>query len=164
MIYRGPGFLAVVWFGSSLNPSPPFPVTKLSLFLSLPVCRRLSLLTGVGRRGWGRSQIIQPTRKPGPLQIIQRSLHCYKWIRKLNLCTGKVAVCCWLVIHISNSCLHGNLVCTVHTPVVLQDSCPVRTPDLYMLYQFCRKLIKDTAGMHWVWGGGRLARPYTRHI
>ncbi len=37
MIYRGPGFLAVVWFGSSTTPSPS-PVTKLSLFLSLPVC------------------------------------------------------------------------------------------------------------------------------
>ncbi len=37
IIYRGPGFLAVVWFGSSPTPSP---VSKLSLFLSLPLCRR----------------------------------------------------------------------------------------------------------------------------
>ncbi len=53
MIYRGPSFPAVVWFGSSptaLTPHPP--VSKLSLFLSLPVCRRSSLLKGeAGGRG-----------------------------------------------------------------------------------------------------------------
>ncbi len=50
MIYKGSGFLAIVWFGSS--PIPPSPVNKLSLFLSVPVCRRSkpsNLLTeGVG--------------------------------------------------------------------------------------------------------------------
>jgi hypothetical protein len=30
----------------------------LSLFLSISVCRRLSLLTGKGGRGWVRSQIM----------------------------------------------------------------------------------------------------------
>ncbi len=44
VIYRGPGFLAT-------NISP---VDKLSLFLSLPVCRRSRLLTGVGVRGGER--------------------------------------------------------------------------------------------------------------
>ncbi len=38
-------------------PPAPSPGSKLSLFLSLPVCRRSSLLTG-GGRGRGRSQII----------------------------------------------------------------------------------------------------------
>jgi hypothetical protein len=42
MIYRGPGFLAVV-FGSL-----HLPIIKLSLFLSLPVCRPSSLRTGEG--------------------------------------------------------------------------------------------------------------------
>jgi hypothetical protein len=57
MIYRGPGFLAVVWFGISPTPShTTSPVSKLSLFLSLPVCRRSSLLTEKGGRG--RSQIM----------------------------------------------------------------------------------------------------------
>ncbi len=41
------GFLSVVSFGSSPTPSP-FSVSKLSLFLNLPVCRRSSLLTGGG--------------------------------------------------------------------------------------------------------------------
>ncbi len=36
IIHRGPGFLAVVWFDSSFNPSSP--VSKLSLFHSLPEC------------------------------------------------------------------------------------------------------------------------------
>ncbi len=40
---------------------PPSPISKLTLFLSLPVCRQTSLLVMRGvRRGWGRSQIIQP--------------------------------------------------------------------------------------------------------
>jgi hypothetical protein len=48
MIYRGPGFLAVVCIGYSPTPLALTPVLKLSLFLSLPVCRRPSLLTGEG--------------------------------------------------------------------------------------------------------------------
>ncbi len=39
------------------RPPAPSPVSNLSLFLSLPVCRRLSLLMreGGGGRGWARS-------------------------------------------------------------------------------------------------------------
>jgi hypothetical protein len=50
MIYRRPGFLAAIWFSSSLNHLSPSPISKLSLFLCLPVCRRSSFLAG-GRRG-----------------------------------------------------------------------------------------------------------------
>jgi hypothetical protein len=42
-----------LWFCSSPTPSLS-PVSKLSLFLGLPVCRRR------GRRSWARSQIIRP--------------------------------------------------------------------------------------------------------
>ncbi len=49
MIFEGPGFLAVIRFGPTLTP-PPF-VSKLPLFLSIPVCRLLILLTGVGVGG-----------------------------------------------------------------------------------------------------------------
>ncbi len=35
MIYEGPGFLAVVWFGSSPTPLASSPVGKLFLFLTL---------------------------------------------------------------------------------------------------------------------------------
>ncbi len=45
MIYRGPGMFTVVWFGSS----PPSPVSKSSLFLSLLVCCWSSSLIGEGR-------------------------------------------------------------------------------------------------------------------
>ncbi len=55
MIYRGPGFLAVVWLGSS-------PI-NLSLFLSSPVCRWSSLLTEEGERGWGRSKNHRTAKK-----------------------------------------------------------------------------------------------------
>ncbi len=37
MIHRGTGFHTVVWFGSTPTPLPTSPVSKLSLFLSLPV-------------------------------------------------------------------------------------------------------------------------------
>jgi hypothetical protein len=46
MIYKGPGFVAVVDWAPHPLPSPPPPVNKLSLFISLPVCRQSSLLTG----------------------------------------------------------------------------------------------------------------------
>jgi hypothetical protein len=51
MIYGGPRFLAVVWFGSS---RPLHPLRELSFFLSLPVCRRSSLLTEERGVGGGR--------------------------------------------------------------------------------------------------------------
>jgi hypothetical protein len=55
MIHRGPGFLAVVWFGSSPSP-PPSSVSKFSIVLSLPV----GLTDGEeGGKGVGRSQIIR---------------------------------------------------------------------------------------------------------
>ncbi len=85
MIYRWPGFLAVIWFGSTPSPSPS-PVSKLSPFLILPVCRRSLFvflifhwykdctvyhgdyhkpLTAGRERGWkGRGTT---PRKPGPL-------------------------------------------------------------------------------------------------
>jgi hypothetical protein len=48
MIYRGPGFLARRMIWVLPHPLPLSPVSKLSLFLSLPVCRMSSLLTGEG--------------------------------------------------------------------------------------------------------------------
>jgi hypothetical protein len=67
MIYRGPGFLAVVGFGSTPTPFPS-PVSKLPLFLSLPMCRRSCLLT---EEGGGEGVDVEPNhttaRKPGPL-------------------------------------------------------------------------------------------------
>jgi hypothetical protein len=75
MIYRGAGFLAVVCFGFSPISFPLSPVRKLSLLLSLPVCRRSSLLTGEeGGGGGGGAKSYDGERKPGPLYIIQYSL------------------------------------------------------------------------------------------
>ncbi len=63
MSYRGPGFLAVIWYGSS--PFPNSLGNKLALFLSLPVCRGLNLLTGA--EGVGAEPNHTITRRPGPL-------------------------------------------------------------------------------------------------
>ncbi len=69
MIYRGPGFLAVVWFGSSPTPSP---VSKLHrrhtgrLRKRETTCSRERAEEGVGE---------EPTAgKPGPLKVVQYSL------------------------------------------------------------------------------------------
>ncbi len=62
MLYRGPGILVGVRLGSSPTPFiPPSPVNDLDVFLSIPVCRRSSLLTGEGGEGVDtRSQNILP--------------------------------------------------------------------------------------------------------
>ncbi len=81
MIYGGPGFLAVISSGYSPNPHPS-AASKLALFRSLPVCRRLSLQKGEecgeGVRG-GKEPNHTTTRKYGPLKIIQYSRkHIFK--------------------------------------------------------------------------------------
>ncbi len=53
VIYRGPGFLAVVWFGFSHTPFSPSPVSKMSLFLNLHGVAGRAYLQG---RGWGGGQ------------------------------------------------------------------------------------------------------------
>ncbi len=55
-----------------LLPSP-LPVNKLSLYLSLPVCRQSSLVTGEGDGG-GEEPNYSTARKPGPIWIIQYPL------------------------------------------------------------------------------------------
>jgi hypothetical protein len=54
MVYRGPGFLRS-YDSAPCPPPPPFHLSKLSFFLSLPVCRCSTLR----ERGWARSQIIR---------------------------------------------------------------------------------------------------------
>jgi hypothetical protein len=66
MIYRGPGFL---WFGLLDHSLTPSPVSKLFLFLSLPVCRRSSLLTEEGIEGAGKELNHTTARKPGPFAL-----------------------------------------------------------------------------------------------
>jgi hypothetical protein len=79
----------------SIPSPPPFsPVSKLSLlFLSLPVCRRSSLLTdeGDGEGVGARSQIIRPRESLG----LYKSLNRYSgttspsaWIRKTIMVSG----------------------------------------------------------------------------
>ncbi len=68
MYYRGPGLLAVVQY--DLAPPPLPPVSKLSIFLSLPVCRRWRLLMlEKEKEEGGREKEPNRTaaRKPGPL-------------------------------------------------------------------------------------------------
>jgi len=67
MIYRGPGCLSVVWFGSSLTPSPPLPWASCLSF-------SVFLCTAVGRAYWrervegvGEEPTHATGRKPGPL-------------------------------------------------------------------------------------------------
>jgi hypothetical protein len=75
MNYGGPGFSHSRMIIDLAPPNPPShsPVSKLSLFLSLPVWRWSGLLTG-GIDGVGEEPNHTTARKPGPLQIIQYSL------------------------------------------------------------------------------------------
>jgi hypothetical protein len=75
MIYRGPGLLAVVWFGSLPTLSPPYPVSRLDRRRHTGRLRkRDNLLTGEGEGGWSRSRIIP-----------QESLVLYKLVNTLCL-------------------------------------------------------------------------------
>ncbi len=57
MSYREPGFLPVVWIGSSPTLSVPSPISKLDWRHTLRLRKRDNLLTG---GGWARSRIIWP--------------------------------------------------------------------------------------------------------
>ncbi len=59
MIYRGPGFLAVVWFGSSPTPFPPHvSLSQSSCVTTVEHTDR----RGGGGRGWARSQVMRPRK------------------------------------------------------------------------------------------------------
>jgi hypothetical protein len=67
-IYRGPGFLAVVWSGSSPHPLPLLP-SSFSVLLRVV---GWAYWKERGKEGVGESNTT--ARKPGPLEIIQYSL------------------------------------------------------------------------------------------
>ncbi len=67
MIHRGPGFLAVVWFGSSPPALPPFPLRKLGLRHTGGLRKRDNWLIGEGG-GVAMEPIDTTARKPGPLE------------------------------------------------------------------------------------------------
>ncbi len=72
-MYRGPGLLAVVWFGSSPSP-PPSPVSKLDRRHTGRLRKKDNLLTEEGGGGAGEGPNHTTAWKPGPLEIIQYSL------------------------------------------------------------------------------------------
>ncbi len=72
MIYRGPVFLAVVWFGSSPTPSHLFRQQFVSLSQSSCVSPVL-LIQGIEGGGGGKGAK-STTRMPFHLKIIQCSL------------------------------------------------------------------------------------------
>ncbi len=85
IIYRWPGFLAIVWFGSSPTPLSSQQVVSLSQSSCVsPVeikCRR------GGGGGAGEEPNHTTAKKPGPLYIIQYSLHEKTKLNFLNTST-----------------------------------------------------------------------------
>ncbi len=74
MIYRGPGFLADVWFRISPTYLPPPLSHQQVVSLSFFMCRRSSLLTAEGPERVGEEPSRTTAKKPGPLYVIQHSL------------------------------------------------------------------------------------------
>jgi hypothetical protein len=73
MIYRVPGFLAVVY--SSPPPPPPLPSAScLSFSVFLCTAGRAELTDRRGERGAGEEPNHTTARKPGPLCIVRYSL------------------------------------------------------------------------------------------
>jgi hypothetical protein len=65
MVYRGPGFLAVIWLLLTPLPLPPLPSATC-----LPVCYQSSLLTGEGGERVGKEPKHTTTRMPDPHSIL----------------------------------------------------------------------------------------------
>jgi hypothetical protein len=67
MIYRGPGFLSIVYFGYLAPHPPPSPVSKLDRrHIGRPKKRQLADREG-GYEWMGEEPNHTTTRKPGPL-------------------------------------------------------------------------------------------------
>ncbi len=88
MIYRGPDFLTVVWFGSSPTLSPP---PSLDWRHTGRLRKRDNLLTGAGGgEEWACSRIILP-QESLVLYISSNTL----WIRLVNTATIKICPYPW---------------------------------------------------------------------
>jgi hypothetical protein len=83
MIYREPGFLAVMLFGSMPTPSPPLP-SAICLSFAVLLCFRLSsLLTGEGEeggRGANREKVLPSIIHP----ILSDPVVCVKITKPLK--------------------------------------------------------------------------------
>jgi hypothetical protein len=64
IIYKGPGFIAVECLAPRPPPSPASSVSKLYLFLSLPVCRPVELTDVRVGEGVGEEPNNTAARKP----------------------------------------------------------------------------------------------------
>jgi hypothetical protein len=68
MIYSGPGFLAILLFGSYLTPSPRFPSISSTGDTQEGFEReQLADGRGGGGGGWGEEPNQMTAREPGPL-------------------------------------------------------------------------------------------------
>jgi hypothetical protein len=77
MVYRGPVFLAVVWFGSSHTSPHAAPLSRPGD--KQKTRKRDYSLTGKGERGGrGAESYFATSRKPGSLKFIQSSLRIVK--------------------------------------------------------------------------------------
>jgi hypothetical protein len=89
MIYRGPGFLAVVWFGSSSFPATPFPshVSKLDGDTQEDWERETTFWRERGREGgWVRIRIIRPQKSM--MVVLYKSFNTL-WLSPYNIRTSR---------------------------------------------------------------------------
>jgi hypothetical protein len=82
MIYRGPDFLVVVWFGSSRTPSPPSPVCSLDRRHRGRLRKRDKLLRERGGEEGGR-EVESNDRKKAWSSVLYKSFKTlWCWLRE----------------------------------------------------------------------------------
>ncbi len=82
-----------LWFGSYTNHSPSL-VSKLSLFVSLPVCRQTSLLTGAWGRRWRKSKIKIKRRRESLFLYKPFNTLCRAVLFRFKQCCGSMTFWC----------------------------------------------------------------------
>jgi hypothetical protein len=102
MIYRRPGFLAIIRFGSSPAPSPPLPSARC-LYFSVFLCVASAVMYWRNREREvvGKETNHTTARQPAPLYIIQFSLgKPHRYIINMGVCWEHALISPHLWVHL----------------------------------------------------------------
>ncbi len=142
MFYRGQGFFAVIWFGSSPHPIPPLPSVSTRPGTQRKTEKEIQLADKSGGEGVGEEPNQTTTRKPCPISIIQYPLpsiyhHSDSPMIQvfLNiLMTTSISMLLLDYLHVLFTQLYLSL---VH---LRWEGWKLREPNLHILCQLCGKV------------------------